>query len=162
MEPILYLLYTNNIALGIFAAFVAYGLTLAINAFAKWEKPNYGLIFPIAVLIYFGMLFSPLPAPLDGRVIELLDQLEANQVDSNGTVNSVLIPCMSDKMNGVKGLHFQDIIEAYQRDLDSQLKKVGSYKGSNTKHMPKTNDLCEAAWYYNDLKLKRLGFESHN
>lgn len=156
MEPILYLFYTSNIALGICAAFIAYGITLAIGVIAKWEKPNNALIFPIAVCVYFGVLFSPLPSPLERQVVKLLDLQEANQVESNGTINSVIIPCIDDNFKGVRGMHFQNIIEAFQRDLDNQLKEVGSYEGKSTQNMPKTDDLCEAAWYYNDLKSKRL------
>lgn len=159
MEAILYLLYTSNIALGIFAAFIAYGITLAINAIAKWDTPKFGLIFPIAVSVYFGFLFSPLPSPLERQVVKLLDLQEANQVESNGTINSVIIPCIDDNFNGVRGMHFQNIIEAFQRDLDNQVNEVGSFEGKSTPNMPKTDDLCEAAWYYNDLKSKRLNLK---
>lgn len=159
MEAILYLLYASNIALGICSAFIAYGITLAINAIAKWETPKFGLIFPIAVCVYFGFLFSPLPSPLERQVINLLDLQEANKVESNGTINSVIIPCIDKNFNGVRGMHFQDIIEAFQRDLDNQVNEVGSFEGKHTRNMPKTDDLCEAAWYYNDLKSKRLNLK---
>lgn len=166
MEAFLYLIYSNNIALIVFSAFVAYLLSVAIYSFGKSNKiimalfpsPN-SAIFPLGFIIYFTILFLPLPSTLDKQIIKMLDQLELNQVDSNGTINSVLMPCINKDMNAVRGFQYDDVMDAFQRDMDSHLEESSSYSGGHSKNMFTSDDLCKAAWHYNDIKLKRNGLK---
>lgn len=43
----------------------------------------------------------------------MMELLEQNKVDSNGTINSVLFPCLHREIQGVRGLHVQDIQKAF-------------------------------------------------
>lgn len=153
MESLVFLIYSNTVATIIVALFIAFGITLVLQRYAKISN-LYSSIFSIAVLAYFAIMFSPTPAIVDRQIINMMDLLEQNKVDSNGTINSVLFPCLHREIKGVRGLHVQDIQEAFMKDIQDQTILNGISPNKNFK--PKSDDICEAAWHYNRLKAERL------
>ena len=158
MEPILTYIYSHTFATILVSITVGYIIALAVVRFTKINT-LFPTLFTFSVVTYFLILFAPIPAPVERQIIQFLDLLEQNKVESNGTLNSVLLPCISKEFNGVRGMQVQDIRDAFQRDLDTQIKKVGSFSMGETALNLKTDDLCEAAWQYNDVKIKRLELE---
>lgn len=153
MESLVFLIYSNTVATIIVALCIALGITLVLQRYAKVSN-QYSSVFSIAVLVYFAIMFSPTPAVVDRQIINMMDLLEQNKVDSNGTINSVLFPCLHREIKGVRGLHVQDIQEAFMKDIQDQTILNGINPNKNFK--PKSDDICEAAWHYNQVKAKRL------
>lgn len=159
MEPIFELIYTSTVATILVAVFISFGIVAVLQVILKKEL-QLGIVASFTLIIYFAIQFSPLPPSLDRRLISLLGQLEHNKVDSNGTINNILFSCQDEHLNGVRGFKYQEVIEAYHRDLDNYFKSEGvSYDGGfepTTEHWVKKGDLCAAAYHFNELKFKRL------
>lgn len=96
-------------------------------------------------------MFSPIPSPVEGQIIQMLDLLDQNKVESHRTINAVLIPCISKNHNGVRGMQVNHIRDNFMTDMDEHIDQVGSFSASIKELKLKTDDLCEAAWIYNQL-----------
>lgn len=154
MESLIFLIYTNTFATILVAVCIALAIALLLQRFIKISN-RFSAVFSIGVLMYFAIMFSPTPSIVDRQIISMMELLEQNKVDSNATINSVLFPCMHNEIQGVRGLHVQDIREAFLKDLQDQsiINSIDSSKSLK----PKSDDLCEAAWHYNQIKANRLG-----
>lgn len=153
MESFIFLIYSNTVATILVALCIATGIVLLLQRFIKISN-LYSAVFSIGVLVYFAIMFSPTPAIVDRQIINMMELLEQNKVDSNATVNSVLFPCLHRDIQGVRGLHVQDIQEAFLKDIQDQ--SIINGLDSKISFKPKSDDLCEAAWHYNRVKAKRL------
>lgn len=153
MDSFIFLIYTNTVATILVALCIATGIVLLLQRFIKISN-LYSVVFSIGVLVYFAIMFSPTPAIVDRQIINMMELLEQNKVDSNATVNSVLFPCLHRDIQGVRGLHVQDIQEAFLKDIQDQSMLYGIDSSKSLR--PKSDDLCEAAWHYNNMKAKRL------
>lgn len=153
MESLVFLIYSNTVVTILVALCIAFGIALLLQRFAKVSNLN-SAVFSIGVVVYFAIMFSPTPAIVDRQIINMMELLEQNKVDSNGTINSVLFPCLDREIRGVRGLHVQDIQEAFLKDIQDQ--SILNGLDSKMSFKPKSDDLCEAAWHYNEVKAKRL------
>ena len=153
MTSFIYLFYSNTLVTIMVILSFALGIALILRHFYKISS-LYSAVFSIGVLLYFVIMFSPTPQTVDRQIINMMELLEQNQVDSNGTINSVLLPCIHREIQGVRGFHVQDIQQAFLKDIQDQRILNGMNSSKNSK--PKSDDLCEAAWHYNRIKAKRL------
>lgn len=153
MESLIFLIYSNTVATILVSICIALCIALLLQRFAKINN-LYTAVFSIGVVVYFAIMFSPTPSIVDRQIINMMELLEQNKVDSNGTINSVLFPCIHREIQGVRGLHVQYIQEAFLKDIrdQSMLNGIDSSKSLR----PKSDDLCEAAWHYNNMKAHRL------
>ncbi|EPF6482988.1 hypothetical protein MMD27_004369 [Acinetobacter baumannii] len=159
METLSLFIYSHTFATILVSIAVGFVIAVLIVRFTK-VKSLFPTVFTFSILTYGAILFSPIPPPVERQIIQMLDLMEHNKVDSNGTINAVLFPCMSKDFNGVRGMQVQEIREAFRSEVDEQVKKVGSFSGGETALKLKTDDLCEAAWQYNAVKIKRLNSDS--
>lgn len=159
MEPIYYLLFTNNFIAIVFSLFLGYLIYLLISFVAKKELGS-GLAAVCAFGIYMFLLYTPLPKVLNVELIKKLDSLEYNQVNSNGLINRILFACYDKNLKGVRGYKYSELLEAYQKDLESfSMNSNNNFKIRDTylnNKMIEDGDLCNAAYYYNGLKNERL------
>lgn len=153
MESLVFLIYSNTVATILVALCIALGGALLLQRFGKVSN-LYSAVFSIGVLVYFAIMFSPTPPTVDRQIINMMELLEQNQVDSNGTINSVLLPCIHREIQGVRGFHVRDIQQAFIKDIQDQSILKDTNPSKNLK--PKSDDICEAAWHYNRIKAKRL------
>ena len=153
LNMFLTLIYSNTVVLIVLAAFTSYLITLLINCRFKLSSP-YGPIFPLSVFIFFAVQFSPLPPPLQANIIQMLDSLAVNKTQSYGTINSVLFSCMDKNKGSVRGYQYQDVLDAYWRDIDNHFNRNSSgfdLPKKDTELLVKEKGLCEAAYKYNKL-----------
>ena len=153
METLILLIYSNTVATILVTVCIALSIALLLQRFAKISN-LYSAVFSIGVVVYFAIMFSPTPAIVDRQIINMMELLEQNKVDSNGTINSVLLPCIHREIQGVRGFHVQDIQQAFLKDIQDQSILNGTNPSKNLK--PKSDDICEAAWHYNRIKAKLL------
>lgn len=155
METILLFIYSNTFATILVCIAVGFIIALFVLKFTKTNN-IYPSVFAFSLLTYGVILFSPIPSPVEVQIIQMLDLLEQNKVESHRTINAVLIPCMSKDYNGVRGMHVNQIRDDFRTDMDEHIDQVGSFTASIKELKLKTDDLCEAAWVYNQLKLNRV------
>lgn len=154
MDTLFLLVYTNTFVTILASIAVGTVIACVISRFKK-TKSFYQIIFSFSLITYFAVIFSPIPPPIERQIIQMLDLLEQNNVESNRTINTVLWPCMSKDFKGVRGMHVNEIRESFKKDMDDQIKKVGMFKAEDNPLMNKENDLCDIAWEYNKIKNKR-------
>ncbi|MBF4453803.1 hypothetical protein IRT38_00045 (plasmid) [Acinetobacter sp. SK-43] len=159
MEPFFYLIYSSTVAAILVAAFISFGIVALLQVLLK-RQLDFGLVIAFTFVLYFAIQFSPLPPALDRQLISILGELEYNKVDSNAAINNILFACEDKNLKGVRGYKYQDVIDAYHRDMDNFFKdgKI-SYEGGkepSTEQWLKNGDLCAAAHHFNRLKFKRL------
>ncbi|ENV52050.1 hypothetical protein [Acinetobacter junii] len=155
MEPILFLVYTSSLALILVSLFVSGVIIALINLTLKKPQSNFS-IFPLAILIYFTIQFSPLPPQLNQQVIRVLIDLDENKVDSNAAINTVIFSCQ--KSGKLRGYEFERFLDAFHRDMDNHFRNHSSFSpGMKTNNsFLNSNDVCKSANFYNDKKFERL------
>lgn len=153
MTSFLFLIYTNTLVTITFILCFGLGAALLLKRFNKITN-LYSAVLPIGMLMYFAIMFSPTPVIVDREIINMMELLEQNKVNSNAMINSVLIPCINRDIKGLYGLHVKDVQEAFLKDI--QDKAIIFSPSPVGKLKLKTNDICEVAWYYNQLKGERL------
>ncbi|WP_171254881.1 hypothetical protein [Acinetobacter sp. TGL-Y2] len=84
----------------------------------------------------------------------MMNSLAVNKTQSYGTINSVLFSCMDKNKGSVRGYQYEDVLDAYWRDVDNHFNKNSSgfdLQKRDTGLLVKEKDLCEAAYKYNEL-----------
>lgn len=123
-----------------------------------FKKPLNSLVIPFTAIVYFTFIFTPLPSVVQKELKKDLVFLKYNKVKTNGMINRIIYIC-DDKSQGgyIKGFQYEEIKDAYLRDIDRHSEKDGAYLSpvKNAEADPiyqDSKDLCEAAWMLNKYK----------
>jgi hypothetical protein len=131
---------------------------ISIIYLRKFKKPLKSLVIPLTAIVYFTLIFSPLPPAAENKFKEDLVFLKENKVKTNGMINRIINICDDDSQgNSIKGFQYEEIQNAYNRDLERHFEKDGVYvsPAKDAKLDPiykDSKDLCDAAWMLNKYK----------
>lgn len=151
MNALLELIYLGN--------FISYVLLftftwLILSTLPRNKIKNQILLsIPLAFIIYIIILALPLPPPLQKSLKQMLIQQSYNKVESNGLLNSILLPCIDNK-GFIRGNDYRRAIEGYNNDL-SNFKTVFSPLNQNSFSIDPNLKLCDFTLKFNEIKHER-------
>lgn len=156
MNAILEIIYFGNfISFALLFSFLWLILTiLKLISPKKLINQPIILAIPLTIISYLIVITSPVPPPLQSNLKQMLLQQDSNKIESNGFLNSILIPCIQNK-GFIRGNDYRHAVEWFKKDMSNH-KGVFYLERNNTLNLNKNLSLCEFTTQFNELKHKEM------
>lgn len=152
MNALLQLVYLGN-----FISFaILFSFTWLLLSFLskKLLKQPIILAIPLSFIVYIIIISSPLPSPLQNNLKQMLLQQDVNKIESNGFLNSILIPCIQNK-GFIRGNDYRHAVEWFNKDMSNH-KGVFYLERKNNLNLNTNLSLCEFTTKFNTIKHREI------